>query len=636
MRARILHIDDDSASRERVQRSLAPGGYSVIDAPDAATGLRLALEQPDLIIIDAALSGMSALEICRHLKADPITANIPVLHTGASSLAASAHGACSEQTEAFLAEPVAAFELQAMVRTMLRTQQAEQLARSVENKWQRTFDAISDGVLLLDRARRVVDCNHALLKLLGRGPELLHVAGGADELLDHEICRSVLAALPADLSGARWKFEVLVHDRWYRAIADEVPDASRQSLIVVVLSDITERKKLEAGYQTTALELASWARLKDEFLAMLAHELRNPLNAIVASTALQDTLGAQDAENCRLRAIVNRQTRHLGQLIDDLLDASRITRGETPMRMTILDLRTTLERVCESHRAMLMERGQVALMNLPATPLLIEGDELRLEQVFSNLLANASKYSEPGARIRLTLDAEATGDGQRLALMTITDSGIGIPEDMLQAVFDMFVQVDRSLARSSGGLGLGLTVVKHVVEQHGGNVQAHSDGVGKGTTFEVRLPCTDKQPEPTSEVARSIPPGDGHVLNVLLVEDNDDTRELVCALLESRGHRVHTAADGLEGARLALEQTPDAALIDIGLPGASGYEVARQVRAAEREQRMFLIAVTGYGSPEDQARAREAGFDAHIVKPFDSTRLFEMLAKAEPRSVIQS
>jgi PAS domain S-box-containing protein len=635
MIARILHIDDDSASRERVQRSLAPGEYAVIDAADAATGLRLARDRPDLIIIDFQLSDMSGLEICRHLKADPITADIPVLQTGASTLAAAAKGAFCEQADAFLIEPVNALELQAMVRTLLRAQRAEEGARWAENKWQRTFDAMSDGVLLLDRARAVIDCNRAMLKLLGLRPERLQAGGSVEALLEHEVCRQLFAALPADLTGTHVKLEVPVLDRWYRVVADEVPDATRQILIIVVLSDITERKKLEEGYHTSALELASWARLKDEFLAMLAHELRNPLNAIVASTALQNTLGAQDAENTRLRAIVTRQTRHLGRLIDDLMDASRITRGETPMRMTVLDLRTTLERVCESHRAMLMDRGQAASVSLPGTPLLIEGDELRLEQVFSNLLANASKYSEPGARIRLTLDSEAAGEGQRLALMTITDSGIGIPEDMLHAVFEMFVQVDRSLARTSGGLGLGLTVVKHVVEQHGGNVQARSDGVGKGTTFEVRLPCTDKMPEPTSEAARSVAP-DVQVLNVLLVEDNDDTRELVCALLESRGHIVHTAADGLEGARLALEEAPDAALIDIGLPGASGYEVARQVRAAESEQRMFLIAVTGYGSPEDQARAREAGFDAHIVKPFDSTRLFEMLAKAGPRSASAS
>jgi signal transduction histidine kinase len=624
-RARILSINGDAGTRDFMGATLRGASYSVVEARDGASGLARARERPDLIILDVRLPDISGLEVCRRLKADPLTAHIPVLQTSAAFVSAERKvEGLDSGADAYLAQPIDDIELLAMVRAMLRTRRAEEAERLAGVKWQRTFDVMSDGVLVLDSQGIVVNCNRAMGKILAVNPE--RVAGNSlDRVLGLRVGRELMSAWPADPQGPRWETEVELQDRWYRLVADAAPGQEHRGFTVLVLSDISERKKLEEGYRRTAYELSFAARRKDEFLAMLAHELRNPLNAIVAANALQDTFGSPDPDSERLRSVVARQTRHLARMIDDLLDASRITRGEIQMRKEVIELGAIIHRVCETQRAMLDARKQRVTLSVPEQPICVEGDELRLEQVVSNLLANASKYSDTGSEIRLSLAAE--GKDESRAVLTLSDAGIGIPPDMLEDVFEMFVQVDRSLARTAGGLGLGLTVVKQVVQQHGGTVYAESAGVGKGATFVVTFPrCATPAAERESGPEPVQPARAG--LDILLVEDNDDTRDLVAALLETRGHRVQCAADGLEGVSMAIEHKPDVALIDIGLPEMSGYEVAQRVRESIGNAAPFLVAVTGYGSPDDQARATKAGFDAHIVKPIDSKALFNLLAHA--------
>jgi signal transduction histidine kinase len=623
--ARILSINDDAGTRDFMGATLRGASYSVVDARDGASGLALARERPDLIILDVRLPDISGFEVCRRLKADPLTAHIPVLQTSAAFVSAERKvEGLDSGADAYLAQPIDDIELLAMVRAMLRTRRAEEAERLAGVKWQRTFDVMSDGVLVLDSQGLVVNCNRAMGKILAVNPE--RVGGNSlDRVLGLRLGRELMSAWPADPQGPRWETEVELQDRWYRLVADAAPGKEHRGFTVLVLSDISERKKLEEGYRRTAYELSFAARRKDEFLAMLAHELRNPLNAIVAANALQDTFGSPDPDSERLRSVVARQTRHLARMIDDLLDASRITRGEIQMRKEIIELGSIIQRVCETQRAMLDARKQRVTLSAPEQPICVEGDELRLEQVVANLLANASKYSDAGSEIRLSLAAE--GKDESRAVLTLSDAGIGIPPDMLEDVFEMFVQVDRSLARTAGGLGLGLTVVKQVVQQHGGTVYAESAGVGKGATFVVTFPrCPAPAAERESGPEPVQPARAG--LDILVVEDNDDTRDLVAALLETRGHRVQCAADGLEGVSMAIQHKPDVALIDIGLPEMSGYEVAQRVRQSIGNAAPFLVAVTGYGSPDDQARATKAGFDAHIVKPIDSKALFNLLAHA--------
>jgi PAS domain S-box-containing protein len=629
----VLNINDDAATRFVMRTILERAGYSVIEAPDGAAGLTLARERPDLIILDVRLPDISGLEVCRRLKADPLTAHIPILQTSATFVSSERKvEGLDSGADAYLAQPIDDIELLAIVRAMLRTRRAEDAERLAALKWQRTFDAMSDGVFVLDSRRRIINCNRAMAKILDVSCDSVvgsSIAALFGERVTHELARAWLSD-PLDPAVTRWEMEIQLRTRWYRMVADAAPDQEQRGLTVVVLSDITERKKLEEGYRRTAQELASAARRKDEFLAMLAHELRNPLNAIVAANSLQEALPSADSESLRLRAIVARQTRHLARLVDDLLDVSRITRGEVQMRKAVIDLSEIIERVCDSQRATLDARKQFVTLSLPGPSIFVDGDEMRLEQVISNLLANAAKYSGAGAEIQVSLSLE-DGDHGQLAVTSITDQGVGIPRDMLDSVFDMFVQVDRSLARTLGGLGLGLTVVKHVVEQHGGSVRAHSPGLGKGATFAVRLPSCAAPRDTVRPAALTAAAQRSPGLDILVIEDNDDTRDLVATLLETRGHRVQCAADGVEGMNMALETKPDVALIDIGLPQMNGYDVARRVRAADSGG-IYLVAVTGYGSPEDQLRATEAGFDAHIVKPIDSQLLFDLLAYAGARS----
>jgi PAS domain S-box-containing protein len=631
--AQVLNINDDAATRFVMRKVLETAGYSVIDAPDGATGLTLAREWPDLIILDVHLPDISGLEVCRRLKADPLTAHIPILQTSATFVTSERKvEGLDSGADAYLAQPIDDTELLAIVRAMLRTRRAEEGERLAALKWQRTFDAMSDGVFVLDSQRRIVNCNRAMAKIFDVSCDRV-VGSSIAALFGDRVTHELRAWLsdPVEPAVSRWEMEIQLKVRWYRLAADSAPDPEQPGLIVMVLSDITERKKLEEGYRRTAQELASAARRKDEFLAMLAHELRNPLNAIVAANSLQESLPPADSESMRLRAIVARQTRHLARLVDDLLDVSRITRGEVQMRKALIDLSEIVERVCDSQRALLDARKQILTLMVPSESIFVEGDEMRLEQVISNLLANAAKYSGASSEIQVSLTVEEGADG-RFAVATIADQGVGISHDMLDSVFDMFVQVDRSLARTLGGLGLGLTVVKHVVEQHGGTVRAHSAGLGKGATFAVRLPASAARHHSARPAAMNLTAQPSAGLDILLIEDNDDTRDLVATLLETRGHRVQCAADGVEGMNMALEMKPDVALIDIGLPEMNGYDVARHVRAADCGGVTYLVAVTGYGSPEDQARATEAGFDAHVVKPIDSQLLFDLLAHASTRS----
>ncbi|HEX4352799.1 MAG TPA: ATP-binding protein, partial [Polyangiales bacterium] len=513
-----------------VGKILGKAGYRVEEATDGASGLSRARERPDLIILDIRMPDISGLEVCRRLKADPHTAHIPVLQTSATftSPERKVEGLDSG-ADAYLTQPIDDIELLAMVRAMLRTRRAEEAERLAALKWQRTFDAMSDGVLVLDSRGQVVNCNRAMATILEVKLERV-VGDSLDRVLSPRLASELMSAWPSDPKGTRWETEVELHDHWYRLVADAEPDEPESGLTVLVLSDINERRTLEEGHRRTAHELAFAARRKDEFLAMLAHELRNPLNAIVAANALQDTLGHADEQGARLRNVVARQTRHLARMIDDLLDASRITRGDIQMRKAVVDFSPIVQRMCDSQRVMLDARKQHLKLSLPNRPVYVEGDELRLEQVLSNLLANASKYSEVGAEIVVDLSA-----GDEIVL-TVNDAGIGIPPDMLEEVFEMFVQVDRSLARTSGGLGLGLTVVRQVVEQHGGSVHAESAGIGKGATFVVKLPLTAAAPEAIRE-SGELPTRAalGRGIEILLVEDNDDTRDLVATLLETRG-----------------------------------------------------------------------------------------------------
>jgi signal transduction histidine kinase/CheY-like chemotaxis protein len=373
--------------------------------------------------------------------------------------------------------------------------------------------------------------------------------------------------------------------------------------------------QLLAGEQSARAEAEAASRAKDEFLAMLGHELRNPLGAISNATRVLHEIGDQAT---RLQDIIGRQTQHLARLLDDLLDVSRLTMGKIALSRRAVDLRE----VVRDSLGVLEQEGKTDRhdVHVIAEPALVDGDPTRLEQIVRNLLDNALKYTPPGGRVNVTVSR----DGEE-AVLRVTDTGAGIPAEVLPRIFDLFVQAERSLERSMGGLGLGLTLVKRLVELHGGSVSAWSAGPEQGSEFVIRLPIlpdADGLPDPVA-----LPVAAGPELRVLVVEDNRDAREGLRMLLEAWGHQVEEAEDGQRGLDLALGSRPDVALVDVGLPVLDGYQVAQAIRGAPGGERLLLVAVTGYGQPEDARRAREAGFDAHLVKPIDPDELRRLLRR---------
>jgi PAS domain S-box-containing protein len=388
--------------------------------------------------------------------------------------------------------------------------------------------------------------------------------------------------------------------------------------IMTVAVDVTAQVLSRQRVETLMQQMQETDKRKDEFLATLAHELRNPMAAISMALTLMERTN-DPAKNPHHREIAQRQMGNLVRLVDDLLDVSRITRGAVELRKEQVDLRNVVANAISAARVSLDSRNhQVAVSTSPGNYLLL-ADPTRLEQVITNLLTNAAKYTETGGLVSVSLTA-AGGE----AVLRVRDTGRGIPKEMLGKVFEMFVQVQQTIDRSKGGLGLGLTLVKRLVEMHGGTVSAHSEGEGQGSEFVVRLPMqplSDAAFRPAAAAARAA----GESRRILLVEDSEDIRETLAELFQELGHQVATAANGLDGVSQALALRPDVAFVDIGLPGIDGYEVARRIRAAPGGKELYLIALTGYGGAEATQAALDAGFDLHLTKPVDPANLPRLL-----------
>ena len=404
--------------------------------------------------------------------------------------------------------------------------------------------------------------------------------------------------------------------------------------LVVVFRDVTRHRQAEqereellelaerarAASEAAARSLEASSRAKDEFLAMLAHELRNPLAAVRNAVA---TASLDESRRERALEIAGRQAGQLGRMVDDLLDVARITSGRIALRKGRVRLADVVEQAVESIRPFVEMRGLSLIVTLPSQPVQVEADAARLEQVFVNLLSNAAKYTDAGGRIDVV--AACIGDGQ--VAVGIRDTGMGIAPEMLPRMWDLFAQSDRGIDRKQGGLGIGLTVARRLVELHGARIEARSDGVGKGAEFVVTLaasPAAEGDADATA-VARAEPTRRASA-RVLLVEDNRDTAESLTMLLHLHGHRVRTVYDGSSALDAVRAEAPDVMLVDIGLPGMDGYEVARRIRGDARLRDVLLIAVTGYGRDDDRHRALAAGFDHHLVKPVNPGTLDALLA----------
>jgi signal transduction histidine kinase len=467
-----------------------------------------------------------------------------------------------------------------------------------------------DGLALLARIRQLRPDTPTLL-ITGHGQHDLAVQalrGGAYDFIQKPIDREYFVA---SLSRA------LHMRRLHRQVEVQRHALERHALELKETVDQRTQELREANHA------------KDEFLALLAHELRNPLAPILNAVGLITTCQGDEDVLHQSAQVVERQVHQMARLLDDLLDVSRISRGKLRLRKEIVDLANLVERAVQTSRPLIEARHHQLTVSLPPEPVGIEGDPTRLEQVLANLLNNAAKYTEPGGRIWITGDLE-----NDQAVLRVRDTGKGIPPAMIQRIFEPFVQVDFSLHRSEqGGLGIGLMLVRRLLEMHGGTVEAFSSGPGQGSEFVVHLPALPQGqlplgfqefgPEENGQEPLKV-----NRRNVLIVEDNADSRETLRTLLTLWGHQVVVAENGPRGVEIALAELPEIALVDIGLPDLDGYQVAEQVRAASGGEGIYMVALTGYGQNGDRRRSLNAGFNAHLVKPVDPKELARLLAEA--------
>ncbi|CAI8917930.1 hybrid sensor histidine kinase/response regulator [Methylocaldum szegediense] len=388
-------------------------------------------------------------------------------------------------------------------------------------------------------------------------------------------------------------------------------------------AEVAERKRLEAELRQRMQELADADRHKDEFMAMLAHELRNPLAAIVNATELmrRKPEGHADLHDWACRVIKD-QTAHLARLLDDLLDVARVTQGKIVLENKTLDLRSVVSQAIETNRAMIDDRRHHLKVRVPPEPVWVYGDGTRCVQIIGNLIHNAAKFTDVEGQIEVVVEIERDE-----AIVRVRDNGTGISPDLLPRIFEPFTQEDRSLARSRGGLGIGLSLVKKLVELHNGKVEVFSEGPDRGSEFVIRLPTATAPSSALEqrETNSGSPAGDHAGQYVLVVDDNASSADSLSTLLQAYGYRVQVVYDGKVALDLIKERVPDVVLLDIGMPQMDGYEVALRMRDDPRLARTRLIAVSGYGQEEDRQRSRKAGFDHHLVKPVDIDILLDLL-----------
>jgi PAS domain S-box-containing protein len=518
------------------------------------------------------------------------------------------------------------------IEDVTHRRQAEAATRDSEVRYRRLFQMAKDGILILDAdTGKVIDANPFMTTLLGYS---------RDEFLGKELWE---IGLFRDINESRAVYRELQGKGYVRYEHLPLESRSGQKVEVEFVSnvyeendhqvaqcnvrDITERSRLQRLTEEQAAALADLDHRKDEFLAMLSHELRNPLAPILNAALLlrlqsnrNRLLGIENPVIHQSATIIERQVGQLARIVDELLEVSRITTGRIQLHQERIALSVVVENALATVRSLIDQRKHELTVSLPTQAVWVHADAGRLEQVVVNLLTNAAKYTDPGGHVWLTLQQE----GEE-AVLCVRDTGVGIAPEILPRIFDLFTQAERSLDRSQGGLGIGLALVQRLVEMHGGTVAA-SSVLGHGSEFVVRLPVVSApEPQPSLPPTEKAKPT-GPSLRVLVVDDNVDTVTTLSMLVQESGHEVRTAYDGASVLEAALDYRPNVVLLDIGLPGLNGFEVAKRLRQQPTLKNIVLVAMTGYGQESDRQRSQEAGFDHHLVKPGDFGKLLQILA----------
>ena len=501
--------------------------------------------------------------------------------------------------------------------------------RNGELQFRRLLDKLPAGAYTCDPQGLITYYNPQVVAIWGRAPKLndptdrfcgsFKLFSSEGNAINHDRCWMALALNQnSEYNGHEIVIERPDGQRLTAlAYANPIRDDDGTLLGAVnVLIDITDRKRAENS-------LREADRCKDEFLATLAHELRNPLAPIRHALEILRLEAPANSESRWAMEIIDRQMHQMTRLVDDLLDVSRITRNKLELRKKRLELADVLRAAMETSQPLLEAGGHQLTVQLPTDALHVYADATRLSQAISNLLNNAAKYTESGGTILLSAERQGSD-----AVITVRDNGIGISAGMLPRIFDMFAQAEGSTDRASGGLGIGLTLVKRLIELHEGSVAAHSEGLGKGSEFTVRLPVILDLPKPvSSDDATIVKPSS--VLRILVADDNKDSVRSLGVLLRLTGHEVRTTEDGVEAVELAETYRPDVMLLDIGMPKMNGFQCAQHLRKQSWGKELVLIALTGWGQEDDRQRSKDAGFDHHIVKPIDLGALMKLLASLD-------
>ncbi|NML98003.1 hybrid sensor histidine kinase/response regulator [Paraburkholderia sp. RP-4-7] len=627
----ILNVDDNDGARYAKSRILSRAGFVVIEAANGAEAIeRARLSLPDLVLLDVKLPDINGFEVCRRIKSAPETAGILVLQTSAAAVQSiDKIRGLDGGADSYLIEPIEPAELIAHVRALLRVRRAEGALRESEERFRQMAENIDDVFWMLDPSTcQLLYVSPAYRRLWGDEAFAPHPAAGhwagrihpQDEAAVETAYRALATGVPYEIEYriARPDGEI----RWVAERGFPVRDArDRIYRLAGIVNDISERKANE-------MALREADRRKDEFLAMLAHELRNPLAPIRNAIELLDPSRSPSPQNVdAMRAVIGRQVKHLSRLVDDLLDVARITQGKITLRQEIVGLAAAVEAAIETAAPTLTRKGHTLRTEMPDEPLFIVGDGVRIAQVLGNILSNAAKYTPQGGEI--LIEVRELHDNVQIS---VRDNGVGLAAETIPHIFDLFVQSESSLERSEGGLGIGLPLARTLVELHGGRIEAFSAGPGQGSEFIVCLPLTrlSQTDRPVVTAPVTVPQGAGPALRLLLVDDSVDGAAAMSLLLESDGYDVRVAHEAGHALEIAAQFKPEIVLLDLGLPGMDGFQLAQEMRKRAATTNALLIAVTGYGQAADRQRTHEAGFDHHLVKPVSSEEIQRVIASRFP------
>ncbi|HEX2164048.1 MAG TPA: ATP-binding protein, partial [Thermoanaerobaculia bacterium] len=616
---RILVADDNADMRAYLARLLGErwSVETVGDGLAAWEAIRRA--PPDLVVTDVMMPGLDGFELLHRLREDERTRAVPVIVLSARAGEESRVEGLDAGADDYLVKPFSAREIVARIQAQLVRGKVRTVEEAHSRRLASVFAQAPVAVAILRGPEHVFElANPRYVELVG-GREvagkpvreaLPELAGqGIYELLDR-VYRSGEPHIGRALHVRVRQGPELVDCFFDFVYQPLVGDDGAVSGIAVVVYEVSELVRARRDAEAAS-------RAKDDFLAMLGHELRNPLAPILTALELMRLRGSEEGK--RERAVIERQVKHLVGLVDDLLDVSRIARGGVALARRRVEVAEFVARAVEMTAPAIEERRHELTLDVPRG-LAVDGDPRRLAQVIANLLANAAKYTDPGGRIAV----EARPDGEE-AEIVVADTGVGIDPEILPHVFDLFVQERQPIDRSQGGLGLGLAIVHSLVAAHGGRVAAESEGRGRGSRLIVRLPLAAEASAEPPAATESAPAAASEGLSLLVVDDNRDAAEMLAHALRHLGHEVRVALDGPSALALLSTFPADAAILDLGLPVMDGYELAERLRADERTAGLRLIALTGYGRPDDQERSRAAGFEGHLVKPANAKTLDRVL-----------